>query len=115
VPSGLTLSDGTSPAEEVPSEWVRDVLLSAPVESVPDSGEVALAEILARLSLLLNLHFRTAKGEPIPEPEMRALIDRSGSSRRAPVRTGTWQYRGTFPQSPNTSTTLPWNRDPLRM
>ena len=59
------------------SEWVRDVLLSAPVESGPDSGEVALGEILALRSLLLNLHFRTAKGEPIPEPEMRALIERA--------------------------------------
>jgi hypothetical protein len=25
----------------------------------------------------LNLHFRTAKGEPIPELEMRALIERA--------------------------------------
>jgi hypothetical protein len=38
---------------------------------------VALAEILALRSLLLNLHFRTAKGKPIPEPEMRALIERA--------------------------------------
>ena len=34
-----------------------------------DSGEVALAEVLALRSLLLNLHFRSAT---IPEAEMRA-------------------------------------------
>jgi hypothetical protein len=41
------------------------------------AGRVTLAEVLALRSLLLNLHFRTAKGEPIPEPEMRALIERA--------------------------------------
>jgi len=58
------------------AEWVREALLSAPVESGPDSGEVALGEILALRSLLLNLHFRAAKREAIPEPEMRGLIER---------------------------------------
>jgi len=29
------------------AEWVREALLSAPVNSGPDSGEVALGEILA--------------------------------------------------------------------
>ncbi len=52
-------------------EWVREALLSAPAESGPDSGEVALSEILALRSLLLNLHFRAAKGEPVAEAEMR--------------------------------------------
>ena len=44
-------------------EWVREALLSAPAESQqsgPDSGEVALAEVLALRSLLLNLHFLSA-------------------------------------------------------
>ena len=64
------------------SEWVRAVLLAAPGVELPGdeaalAGRVALAEILALRSLLLNLHFRTAKGEPIPEPEMRALIERA--------------------------------------
>jgi hypothetical protein len=58
-------------------EWVRDVLLAAPVESGPDAAEVALAEVLALRSLLLNLHFRAAKGEPVPEAEMRSLIERA--------------------------------------
>ena len=53
-------------------EWVREALLSAPAESGPDSGEVALAEVLALRSLLLNLHFGSAT---IPEAEMRGLIE----------------------------------------
>lgn len=68
------------------SEWVRAVLLAAPGVELPGNdaageaalaGRVTLAEVLALRSLLLNLHFRTAKGEPIPEPEMRALIERA--------------------------------------
>ena len=41
------------------SEWVREALLSGPVEL--DSGEVALAEVLALRSLFLNLQFRAGK------------------------------------------------------
>ena len=67
------------------AEWVREALLAAPVEPVAgsgvDSGEVALGEILALRSLLLNLHFRAAKGEAIPEPEMRGLIERADGSK----------------------------------
>jgi hypothetical protein len=63
------------------AEWVREALLAAPVEpgagSGVDSGEVALAEVLALRSLLLNLHFRAAKGEPVVEAEMRGLIERA--------------------------------------
>ena len=62
-------------------EWVREALLSAPAESGPDSGEVALGEILALRTLFLNLHFRAAKGEAIPEPEMRGLIERADGSK----------------------------------
>ena len=62
-------------------EWVREALLSAPAESGPDSGEVALGEILALRSLLLNLHFRAAKGEPVAEAEMRGLIERADGSK----------------------------------
>jgi hypothetical protein len=29
------------------AEWVREALLSAPAETGPDSGEVALGEVLA--------------------------------------------------------------------
>ncbi len=58
-------------------EWVREALLSAPAESGPDSGEVALGEVLALRSLLLNLHFRSAPGEPVSESETRGLIERA--------------------------------------
>jgi hypothetical protein len=59
------------------SEWVRDVLLAAPTTEGELIGEVALAELLALRTLLLNLFFRSAKGEAIPEVEMRALIERA--------------------------------------
>jgi hypothetical protein len=58
------------------SEWVRDVLLSAPVESGPDSGEVALGEILVLRSLFLNLHFRAAGQSPVTKADVRGLIER---------------------------------------
>jgi hypothetical protein len=67
------------------AEWVREALLAAPVEpgagSGVDSGEVALGEILALRSLLLNLHFRSAKGEPVAEAEMRGLIERADGTK----------------------------------
>ncbi len=59
------------------AQWVREALLAAPVEPGVDSGAVALAEVLALRSLLLNLHFRAAKGEPVAEAEMRGLIERA--------------------------------------
>ena len=68
------------------AEWVREALLSAPVESGVDSGEVALAEVLALRSLLLNLRFRAAKGEAIPEPEMRGLIERADETKMQRAR-----------------------------
>ena len=72
------------------AEWVREALLAAPVEpgagSGVDSGEVALAEVLALRSLLLNLHFRAAKGEPVAEAEMRGLIERADGSKMERAR-----------------------------
>jgi hypothetical protein len=68
------------------AEWVREALLSAPVELGPDSGEVALAEVLALRSLLLNLHFRAAKGEPVAEAEMRGLMERADGSKMQRAR-----------------------------
>ena len=58
------------------SEWVRDVLLAAPVDGVPESGEVVLAELLALRALFLNLHFRAGQA-PLTEAEMRGLIERA--------------------------------------
>jgi hypothetical protein len=59
------------------SEWVRDVLLAAPTTEGELIGEVALGELLALRTLLLNFFFRETKGEAIPEAEMRALIERA--------------------------------------
>jgi hypothetical protein len=77
------------------SEWVRDVLLSAPTEPGAEAGEVVLAELLALRSLFLNLSFRAGK-EPMTEAEMRGLIERADSvkmqrarERLAAVRTET--------------------------
>jgi hypothetical protein len=46
-----------------------------------DSGEVALAEVLALRSLLLNLHYRASQGAPIPQEELRGLIERADGSK----------------------------------
>jgi hypothetical protein len=64
------------------SEWVRDVLLSAaPADGGVESAEVILAELLALRSLFLNLSFRTAKGEPMVESELRGLIERADGTK----------------------------------
>jgi hypothetical protein len=73
------------------SEWVRAVLLAAPGVELPGdeaalAGRVALAELLALRTLLLNLFFRAAKGEAIPEPEMRALIERADGAKMQRAR-----------------------------
>ena len=73
------------------SEWVREVLLSAPGVELPGdeaalAGRVALAELLALRTLLLNLFFRAAKGEAIPEAEMRALIERADGAKMQRAR-----------------------------
>ena len=57
------------------SEWVRDVLLSAP-EPGAEAGEVVLAEVLALRTLFLNLQFRQGLA-PLSEAEMRGLIERA--------------------------------------
>lgn len=63
------------------SEWVRDVLLAAPVEPGAElAGEVVLAELLALRSLFLNLQFRADKG-PLSEPELRSLIERADATK----------------------------------
>jgi hypothetical protein len=68
--SGLTLS-----------EWVRDMLLAAPVELGAEAGsEVVLAELLALRSLFLNLSFRADKS-PLTEVELRGLIDRADATK----------------------------------
>jgi hypothetical protein len=68
------------------AEWVREALLSAPVESGPDSGEVALGEVLALRSLLLNIQFRAAGQSPLTEAEMRGLIERADETKMQRAR-----------------------------
>ena len=64
--SGLTLS-----------EWVRDVLLAAPVEPGAESGEVVLAEVAgAAVAVPESPASGRAKG-PMTEAEMRGLIERA--------------------------------------
>jgi hypothetical protein len=67
------------------SEWVRDVLLSVPVDAGPNSGEVALAEVLALRSLFLNFQFRADK-QPLTEAEMRGLIERADGDKMRRAR-----------------------------
>jgi hypothetical protein len=83
-------------------EWVREALLSAPAESGPDSGEVALAEVLALRSLLLNLHFRSAT---IPEAEMRGLIERADGSKLERARERLAAARASRTTGPEPETT----------
>jgi hypothetical protein len=68
------------------SEWVRDVLLTAPVDGGPESGEVVLAELLALRSLFLNLQFRTTGQSPVTEAEMRGLIERADATKMQRAR-----------------------------
>ena len=93
------------------AEWVREALLSAPVEpgmgSGVDSGEVALGEILALRSLLLNLHFRAAKGEPVAEAEMRGLIERARERMAAVRAAGLDAVRATEPEPETAAETEP--------
>lgn len=58
------------------SEWVREVLLAAPVDGAGETAEVILAEVLALRTLFLNLQFRQGQG-PMTEAEMRTLIERA--------------------------------------
>lgn len=58
------------------SEWVREVLLAAPMDGAGETGEVILAEVLALRTLFLNLQFRQGQG-PMTEAEMRGLIERA--------------------------------------
>ena len=80
------------------AEWVREALLAAPGTGRPGSvgsaapstveSEAVLAEVMALRSLLLNLHFRAAKGEPVAEAEMRGLIERADETMHAGAKLG---------------------------
>jgi hypothetical protein len=59
------------------AEWVREALMSAPVNSGPDSGEVALGEILALRSLLVEPALPCGEGRSDPGAG-DARADRAG-------------------------------------
>ena len=68
------------------AEWVREVLLAAPMGDSADANAVTLAELLALRSLFLNLSFRAAKGESLAEEEMRTLIERADATKMQRAR-----------------------------
>ena len=57
------------------SEWLRDVLLG--IAAPKPADHVLLAEILALRTILLNLQFAVASGEPPTLDAMKRLIERT--------------------------------------
>ena len=57
------------------SEWVRDVLLG--MVAPHPAHHVLLAEVLALRTIVLNLQFAVANGEPPTTDAMKRLIDRA--------------------------------------
>lgn len=80
-----TLEERARSAGLTVSEWVRDILLVSPESSAEDGSEIVLAEVLALRSMFLNLQFRADKG-PLPEAELRNLIERADGTKLARAR-----------------------------
>lgn len=68
------------------SEWCRTVLLAnvnghaSNADSVA-TGQALMAELVALRTILLNLHFRIAKGEPITAEAMQEIIARADAGK----------------------------------
>jgi len=88
------------------SEWVRDVLLSAPSEPGAEASEIVLAEVLALRTLFLNLQFRAGQG-PMTEAEMRGLIERADGVKIERARERLEATRGRQNEQGKASTTNP--------
>jgi hypothetical protein len=58
------------------SEWVRGVLLSA-VDAQPATDPVVLAELLALRTIVVNVQYALATGDPFTADEMRDVIRRA--------------------------------------
>ncbi len=59
-------------------EWCREVLLEKAETKEQDAvNQILLAELLALRTILLNLSFKLANGEPITAEEMQGLIERA--------------------------------------
>jgi hypothetical protein len=63
------------------STWVRRSLLATPVEAMSNVGEVALAEVLALRTILINLIFSVSQGKPVTAESTQALIDRTDADK----------------------------------
>jgi hypothetical protein len=65
--------------DRFPSEWVRATLLAAarprPIEIV------LLAEVLSLRTVLLNLHFAIASGQPLTADRLQGFIDRADAEK----------------------------------
>lgn len=57
------------------SEWLREVLLGMAAPNPSD--HVLLAEVLALRTIVLNLQFAVASGEPPAADAMKRLLDRA--------------------------------------
>lgn len=57
------------------SEWVRDVLLGMVAPQPADHA--LLAELLALRTIVLNMQFAVATGEPLTTDAMKRLIERA--------------------------------------
>ena len=57
------------------SEWLRDVLLG--MVTPQPAQHVLLAEVLALRTIVLNLQFAIASGEPVTNDGMKRLIERA--------------------------------------
>jgi hypothetical protein len=64
------------------SEWVRKELLKRAEDQRPSMAEqTLLAEMLALRTILLNLHFTVAKGEPLTAEYMQTIINRADATK----------------------------------
>ena len=69
------------------SEWCRQVLLASvngqgsKAADPTGSDQALMAELVALRTILLNLHFRMAKGEPITAEAMQEIIDRADAGK----------------------------------
>jgi hypothetical protein len=74
------------------SAWMRSVLLRA---STPPPEPVLLAEILALRTIILNLHFKLCRGEPVTDEAMERVIEHADRNklRQAGERLGAVEWR----------------------
>jgi hypothetical protein len=72
-------------------EWCREVMLASAnqppkVNGTGSEGYALMAEVVALRTILLNVLFKQAKGEPLTAEEMQRLIDRADSDKLRKAR-----------------------------